>query len=222
MKSHYLDLLKSVEMFKEETMRRLYEEKTEDMNEAGPKSNPLATATPLMVNGYPVFQLSYDGMLPLYKENDRDYAAMIRNYYQRITFESYNYTAVKNQFSRAVLIIQHYFDDNRIRDLDNRNRKYIIDAMRHTGLVQDDNWKELSIIEEGLSDKQNHIQVYLLAEENKINFLSYLEQHQHHLKQIPKVGERSEMEKELKQHSWRKDKIPFANQTQPFHELWGE
>ncbi|ALX47714.1 hypothetical protein [Lentibacillus amyloliquefaciens] len=222
MKSHYLDLLKSVEMFKEETMRRLYEEKLEDMNEAGPGSNPLAKATPLMVNGYPVFQFSYDGMLPLYKEDDRDYAAMVRNYYQRITFESYNYTDVNNRFGRAVIIIQHYFNDNVIRDLDNRNRKYIIDAIRHTGLVKDDNWKELSIIEEGLVDKQNHIQVYLLADENKINFLRYLEKHQHHLKQIPDVGQRSEIENELRQHSRPKDKSAFANQKQSFHELWGE
>ncbi|WP_176447355.1 hypothetical protein [Lentibacillus sp. CBA3610] len=220
MKSHYLDLLKSVEMFKEETMRRLYEEKPKDINNKEPSRNPLATATPRMVNGYPVFQFSYDGMLPLYKANDRDYAAMVRHYYQRITFESYNYADVQHQFGRAGLIIQHFFNDHVIRDLDNRNRKYVIDAIRYTGLVKDDNWQELSIIEEGQHDKGNHIQVYLVEEENKINFLSYLKHHQHQLKKIPEVGKRSELECELKQY--RKEDTSSFYQQQPFQELWGE
>ncbi|GAB3051304.1 hypothetical protein [Virgibacillus ainsalahensis] len=220
LKSHYVELLKSVEMFKEETMRRLYELEPEGREDAV-SSNPLARTTPHYVNGYPVFQFSYDGMLPLYKENDRDYASFVRNYYHRITFESYNYAGIEMQFNQAVLVIQHYFQDNIIRDLDNRNRKYIIDAIRYTRLVKDDNWKELSILEEGLPDKQNHIQVYLLAEENRLNFLSYLKSNQHRLKQIPEVGKRRKVEYEHKQHSLLEtQEHSFLNDEKPFPELW--
>ncbi|MFC2947581.1 hypothetical protein [Virgibacillus sediminis] len=222
MRTHYLELLKCVELFKEETMRRLYELEPEEKDGFVP-GNPLARATPLMVNDYPVYQFSYDGMLPLYKEKDREYLALIRNYYHRITFEAYDYSKVETPLNRAVLVIQHYFRDGIIRDLDNRNRKYIIDAIRQTGLVKDDNWKELSIIEEGLPDKQNHIQVYLLGKENRVNFLNYLEHNSHHLKKIPEVGRRREIESEAKQKPQEEieDNL-FHNEKHHLQELWGK
>ncbi|MFC3041608.1 hypothetical protein ACFOGI_15280 [Virgibacillus xinjiangensis] len=219
MRTHYLELLKCVELFKEETMRRLYELEPEERNTSAP-GNPLAKATPLMVNGYPVYQFSYDGMLPLYKEGDREYLALIRNYYHRITLEEYDYSKVETPLNRAVLVIQHHFKDGIIRDLDNRNRKYIIDAIRQTRLVEDDNWKELSIVEEGLPDKQNHIQVYLLEKENKVDFLNYLEQHSHHLKKIPEVGRRRLIEGW--QQAPEEPETSHYLETKHLQELWGK
>jgi hypothetical protein len=49
---------------------------------------PMAKVKPMIVDDYPIFQFSYEGALPLYKEEDRDYLAMIRYYYYRATLDT--------------------------------------------------------------------------------------------------------------------------------------
>lgn len=122
---------------------------------------------PLVIDGYPVFQFRYEGAMPLYKETDRKYLALVREYYYQVTLSMYDFTEVNFQFKKAVLIIQHIFKNGIIRDLDNRNRKYLIDAIRHTGLIDDDNFKNLSILEEGFINKEcaPYVNVYLLEEQ---------------------------------------------------------
>ncbi|OZU89039.1 hypothetical protein CIL03_08455 [Virgibacillus indicus] len=191
--SHYMEILKSLERLREETMKRMYEQ---EPNMDG-ESNPMAAISPLTTNDYPVFQFSYDGLLPLYKENDREYMSFVRNYYYRITNESNENQKNITQFDKASIVISYYFQDKRIRDLDNRNRKVIIDAIRHTNIIKDDCWKNISIFEEGYSDNQNHIQVYLLERSNLSNFLAYLEKYHQVIRQIPKAGEKKEIEKEF-------------------------
>ncbi len=150
------------------------------------EKNPLAKVKPMIINGFPVFQFSYDGLLPVYKGQDRELTAMIRNYYNQVTKDAYDFHQIDYRFDKAVIMIQHFFNDHSIRDLDNRNRKYIIDAIRHTGLIEDDNWKHLSIFEQGLSDERsNHVQVYLFDYENLSVFINYMKIHSHDLKSVP-------------------------------------
>lgn len=128
----------------------------------------------LLINGYPVYHFIYEGTMPLYDEGDSDYKALIREYYYEATFNLYDFTNVTAQFDNAVLIIEHHFNDSIIRDLDNRNRKYLIDAIRHTGLVNDDDYKNLSILEEGYeTDKSPFLSVFLLEANNLSDFLVY-------------------------------------------------
>lgn len=130
---------------------------------------------PLMVNGYPVFQFRYDGAMPLYDETDKKYIALVRNYYYQVTLTMYEYPKIDVHFGKAVLIIQHVFPNAIIRDLDNRNRKYLIDAIRHTGLIDDDNFMHLSIVEEGFIKKEcsPYVNAFLLGEKHFLDFLSH-------------------------------------------------
>lgn len=176
-----MEILKSLERLKEETMKRLYEHELLGSDELGLHQNQPATYKKIAVNNYNVFQFSFVGLLPWYKNDDREYLSFVRNYYHRVTNESFDFTNTV-QLSKACIIIYHYFQDGCIRDLDNRNRKVIIDAIRHTNLIKDDCWKYVSILEEGFSDKQNHVQVYVLDRVNLPNFLSYLGKHHREVK----------------------------------------
>lgn len=130
---------------------------------------------PLAINGYPVFQFRYEGAMPLYDKENRELIQLVRDYYFQATLEMYELPEINIQFKKAVLIIQHIFPDKIIRDLDNRNRKFVIDAIRLTGLINDDHFMNLSIFEEGFV-KENaipYVNVFLLDKENFQDFLTY-------------------------------------------------
>ncbi|TMN20935.1 RusA family crossover junction endodeoxyribonuclease [Lentibacillus cibarius] len=188
LQTHYINILKSLEMLKEETMVRLMEMQNDEPVERSLPENPLAASKPLVIDGYPVFQFSYAGMLPFNVEHDRDYFSSLQSYYQHVTFQAYNYASIDCQFGKSALLILHYFKDNVRRDLDNGNSKCIIDAIRYTRLIADDSWKELSLFQQGHPDSQNHIQAYLVEEQNLVSFLAYLQEHHNDLKHIPEVS----------------------------------
>ncbi|KRG13889.1 hypothetical protein ACA30_13195 [Virgibacillus soli] len=128
--------------------------------------------TPRKINGYPVFEFSYPGSLPLYDAHDKDFRALIRRMYLEATFRFYDFSKIDLRFNQAALIIEHYFKDGSVRDLDNRNRKYVIDAIRATGLIPDDNSQVLTIVEESfLTKEQPYITVFLLHRKHLPDFL---------------------------------------------------
>src|SRR5699024_5626528 len=122
------------------------------------------------INGYRVFQFSYDGMLPHYNDKDKKYIKAIRNYYNLLTSGVYKFIEKDERIQKAVVVFVQYFKDDIIKDLDNRNSKYVLDAIRHTGLMVDDNWKHLWKADLGFKDDtRNHVQVYVVERSNFSN-----------------------------------------------------
>lgn len=132
------------------------------------------------VSGEPVYQFRYEGMLPLYSE-DRLSQKKLRNYYQTATMVSI-FDWIRSEkvqmFDQAFLYICHVFSNLRVRDLDNQNRRHLINAMRRTNLIQDDNWKKLSNMEKGFfdPDQESHILLYVAHEKNKLSLIEYVDQ----------------------------------------------
>ncbi len=124
-------------------------------------------------NGYPVFFLSYEGMLPMYSESKK-YKSEIRDYYIQVTAQAFDWACLTDiQFERATIFIVHYFGDTIIRDLDNRNRKHIIDGIKiATGIIEDDSWDYIEVIEMGARESKGkyHVDVYILETENFVEF----------------------------------------------------
>ncbi|WP_262173257.1 hypothetical protein [Saccharococcus sp. Marseille-Q5394] len=185
-KTLLLEQLKNIERMKVYLMSRI--------NEVGGNSNairrttayPLAKVKPMEIDDYPVFQFSYEGALPLYKEEDRDYLAMIRHYYFRATLDAYDFSKIDFQFDKSVIIIAQHYENKLIRDLDNRNRKLIQDAIRHTGLIGDDSWWRVWNVDIGFLDPRgNHVQVYVVSQENFAEFIKVLKTRNYHLAHIP-------------------------------------
>lgn len=134
---------------------------------------------PIAINNYPVFQFRYEGSMPLYKEKDKKYLDMVRDYYYQATLDMYDYPNVDIQFDKVAIIIQHVFPQRRIRDTDNRNRKYVVDAIRYTGLINDDNMDELILLEEGYIKENSipYVNVMVLDSDNLVDFLPYREEY---------------------------------------------
>lgn len=178
------EMLKRLESFKQEIMKEINRLGKNDEAIRRTTVYPMAKVKPLIINEYPVFQFSYEGILPHYKENDHDYLSMIRHYYYRATFDSYDFSKFQLPvMEKAVVIFVHYFNNNIIRDLDNRNTKYIQDAIKQTRIIRDDNWKNVWNMNIAFLDEEKcHLQVYVVPSSNIGNFIDYLISHHEDLK----------------------------------------
>ena len=183
-----------MEMLKSDVMGRIHELEDCSIEKPGMPVYPGAKSTTKQVNGYPVIQFSYEGALPLYQQAGA-YRAAVRYYYFRATFEAYDRNAVNITFNKAAVLIIHYFKDKLVRDLDNRNRKFILDAIRQTGLIQDDSWRDLAVMEEGFHDPhKDHVQAYVVAREHFTDFLIYMEQHHFEEIEVPSLLKKAVLE----------------------------
>ncbi|MNW46797.1 hypothetical protein D3C74_241090 [compost metagenome] len=138
-----------------------------------PKTYPPCIYSTYTLGDYPVYQFSYQGMLPLYLK-DKKYKNQIKDYYTQATMEA---TAASQKeapvLKSAFIYICHFFEDLMIRDLDNRNRSAIINAIRYAGFVKDDSWKEIETMESGFLDvsRKNHVQVFVTPSQNALKMI---------------------------------------------------
>src|SRR5690625_4136412 len=146
---------------------------------------PMARVTPLIINGYPVMQFAYEGVLPLDDKDDTAYLNKVRDYYYLSTFDSYDYSKMDLPiFDKATIIFVHYFSYKQLSDLDNRNTKFIQDAIRLTGVVKDDTWNNVWNLNMGFYDKErDHVQVYVAPTKHLGDFIDYLMKNHETLKQ---------------------------------------
>lgn len=147
-----------------------------DASSLDPKAYPPCSFQSFDVGGTPVYCFRYSGMLPLYIE-DKKYQTELREYYQQATVEAIPSTVRIQTFDKAVMYMCHYFSNLRIRDLDNRNRRHLINAMRRAGIIQDDCWEKLSTMESGFqdSDKNNYIEVYVTDHSHQLHLINYVQ-----------------------------------------------
>lgn len=144
---------------------------------------PLAKVSHEVIEDIAYFQFSYDGMLPHFNERDNEYLSMIRNYYLKATLDAYDYNKIDYKFYDAVIVYVQYFKNDIIRDLENRNKKYIQDAIRLTRLIYDDHWERVWNADLGFKDeKRNHVQVYLISQHDFGKFYSILLEKHHEMK----------------------------------------
>lgn len=136
---------------------------------------------PIIINGYPVFQFAYAGSLPLNKTDDKELKKLTRSYMEWCTHNIYKPNEYGLPLNKAKVFIQHFYKDNIISDLDNRNHKYILDAIRMAQIIEDDNWQNISLDISGHKDNTSHVQVYVLEESNKHDFSKYLDENKYAL-----------------------------------------
>lgn len=121
------------------------------------------------------WQFSYEGMLPLFN-SDPDHHKSVRDAYQLSTIEAVKKHEIEPNNSKVFIYIVHYFKNNVIRDLDNRNRKYLIDALRYALVIPDDRWQNISIMEEGCLDKErDHVEVFVGTIQHKWEIMNFVE-----------------------------------------------
>ena len=210
---HLKEMLKKLELFKQEIMKEINRLDKNDEAIVRTTVYPMAKVKPLEINGYPVFQFGYEGMLPLYKEDDYEYLSMIRHYYFRATFDAYDYSKLKlPAMEKAVIIFVHYFKDDSIRDLDNRNKKYIQDAIRQTRIINSDSWQHVWNMDMAYKDKEkSHVQVYVVPQHHFTDFIQFLMDNHDTLKNGTKyLMKRSEYEAEYMKEKSLKENSKYT------------
>ncbi|WP_077319078.1 hypothetical protein [Virgibacillus proomii] len=177
-------MLKDVERLRQDVMREINEIGANDQTTKKTTVYPMAKIEPLMVEGYPVFRFGYEGLLPIFIEDDYEYLSMIRNYYFRATLDSYDFKRFRLPVMKEVVVIfVQYFLNKKIGDLNNRNKKYIQDAIRQTRLFGDDDWQNVWNMDIGfLDNEKDHIQVYVVERKNLSSFMGYLMKYHEKLK----------------------------------------
>ena len=166
-----------------------------------PPACPIASVEPMTVHGYPVFRFSYDGRLPSYY-GDFQYRAKVRDYYLAATLRAYDWSKIDLRFDRAAVFVAHYFKSIRTRDLDNRNRKYLIDALRRTLLIKDDSWHHLMWAERGFLDRIDHVQMFVMEMDNFHDFVKLMNENPKEVVKYPELS----MEEMLSQESEEKER----------------
>ncbi|WP_059051368.1 hypothetical protein [Paenibacillus senegalimassiliensis] len=138
-----------------------------------PKAYPPCIYSTYMMKEYPVYQFSYQGMLPLYLK-DKQYTNQIKDYYTKATLEATVAFQTEGPALKSAFIYTcHFFENLMIRDLDNRNRSAIINAIRYAGFIKDDSWKEIETMESGFLDvgRKNHVQVFVTPSQNTLKLI---------------------------------------------------
>lgn len=166
-------VLLSINVAREIAIRRHLLPSREDMN-VDPAMFPSCRFKQHDIGGEVVYQLSYDGMLPLY-DKDKKYTTQLRDYYTISTLEAVGDKAV-NCFEHGFIYICHFFKDLVVRDLDNRNRRLLINAIRYGGFIKDDSWEKIEIMESGFLDiaKSNHVEVFIGNQKNGLKMVKYV------------------------------------------------
>lgn len=123
-----------------------------------------------------VFRILYEGALPPYFESTQKnahsaYRKLLRKRYETGTTSSLRTRGEIAKLKQVVVFIKHHFSDLSIRDLDNRNRKLLIDALRNNQVISDDNWQQCAIYEEGVLSEKSYVEVFVMEQENFPYFL---------------------------------------------------
>lgn len=126
---------------------------------------PMCKITEHKVNGKSILQFTYPGMLPLYTDEkdseSKNYRQRVRDFYIRSTVQAAQRNGITQRYIPARVLIVYCFEDLKVRDLDNRNRSLIINGLRHAQIIGDDNWRELSLMEEAVEQEESSVEVFV-------------------------------------------------------------
>lgn len=146
--------------------------KIEKYSEQAAIRNTFINNNPILMNDYQVLMFYFDSVLPSYKTKDKNYGQTVASYYNLAIARQLTTVTQNLQGEEFVIFIEQHFKDMQLRDLDNRNRKLLIDALRHNLVFKDDSYKYISIFEEAYNVRnQNEMIVYIVE---KVNFHHFL------------------------------------------------
>ncbi|TMN21914.1 RusA family crossover junction endodeoxyribonuclease [Lentibacillus cibarius] len=123
-----------------------------------------------LVNTFPVLHFSIEGRLP-HKDVDRKTYVEARDYFLDQILDTYDWEDLGIEFNRAIAYIANYFKSPRIRDLDNLNRKSLIDGLRKTLVIKNDGFYCLSHMGDGFYDgERDHIELFVMERKHIWDF----------------------------------------------------
>ncbi|MCZ1268416.1 MULTISPECIES: hypothetical protein [Paenibacillus] len=131
-----------------------------------------------------ILHFSLPGILPHYQVEQRDKRVVrkqireSKEYYNRLFFDLSSSLPARYSYKKAFIYIIQFFSDRVIRDFDNRERKYVFDALRAALVIKDDNWQNMSVCESGEYDQGNpHTEIFISEHCYSIELFSYIQKY---------------------------------------------
>jgi hypothetical protein len=114
------------------------------------------------------------------KKEITKYHNKIRDYYLRVTYvavEEFMRKEKVRKFEHAFIYACHFFSNLSARDLDNRSRSFLINALRYAKVIPGDEWQKLTYMESGFLDvdKTNHVSFFVTDRKNGMKLAEYVE-----------------------------------------------
>src|SRR5699024_8497557 len=139
-------MLEKMEVFRSDVMAEINQLEGNEEAHVPVAVYPMANIECFRFYDTPVYQFSYHGALPPYEGMTKRYIKMMKDYYYMATLKSESALDLEGegqpekpeQEGKSAVIFAHFFKDTKTRDLDNRNKKYILDVIKRTGVLQDD------------------------------------------------------------------------------------
>lgn len=134
-------------------------------------------ANKLNVKGFevPYYHFVYEGEFYKYLRirNNKYFGngMRINEYFLTETFKQYDFHDEFIAFTKAMMVIIHNFTDYTERDLDNNSYKPVIDAVRKTGIIENDSWFNLSLMLLGDEAENEKIEVFIIPHEYTAHFI---------------------------------------------------
>ena len=131
----------------------------------------------LVINGLeiPYYHFLYEGDFYKYLRirNNKYFGngMRINEYFLTETFKQYDFNGEYTAFTKALMVIVHHFTDYTERDLDNNSYKPIIDAIRKTGIIENDSWYNLSLMMIGDEAENEKIEAFIIPHEYTGDFM---------------------------------------------------
>src|SRR5699024_484020 len=164
-------MLEKMEVFRSDVMAEINTLQVNDHTSVPVSVYPMANIDRFRFNDALVYQFSYHGALPPYQGMTKQYIKMMKDYYYMATLQSSDVLNIQEEThnpawkGKNVIIFAHFFRDLKTRDLDNRNKKYILDAIKRTGVLEDDSWMHVTLTDMAFLDEgHNHVQVFVVPE----------------------------------------------------------
>lgn len=105
------------------------------------------------------------------RSSELDDGSTLLRFLAKETFKQLDKNSNFPVFQHSVMIIIHYFADYRTHDLDNFIYKPIVDTIKRTLIIPDDDYSNLSIFNIGERDVQDRIEVYVIPHAFFVNFV---------------------------------------------------
>jgi len=133
------------------------------------------TSQVIQICDFEVFQMKIPNPLPMYDEKDQRYLKQLKDFYVPRIVNSIRNQKTKIRYEKPFVLIHQYFPDLKIRDLDNRSKRFIFNGLRQGKIIIDDSWNKMEYMEMGSLDRDHpRTEIYLCESSNKIDLLKFM------------------------------------------------
>lgn len=156
----FIKLVKDLEIAKVGLLTFVEEVKHKTIDEDLHDDDILATfnfVNPVESDDIKFYMFYFEDNIPSYRGDtkDKEYGRSIARYYNLSISRQLSQMNEKLFAEKFLIVIDQKFKGRYRRDLDNRNRKLIIDAIKNNHLIDDDTVDDITILENGKLNASN-------------------------------------------------------------------